>query len=289
MWFIFGLTFAITSAFGTIIAKSILKDSDEYAYIWLSSIFTLPFLFGIILIFYQIPAIDRTFIFAVLGSLSFDVIAALVAFRAIKISEISLINPMSAFNPVFVSIISFFTLGERIGIKGLLGILLIVAGAYLLQASKAKGGFLAPLRALLTHKGVQYSLIAYFLWAITPTFQKTAIFHTTPQVPPFASFIGLLGMTLVYTPLTVKFSRKPLAIARKYFKLLILFGVLGAVAQVAAFTAFSLTKLGFATAVFKLSMIFTVILGWLIFKEKDIKSRLLGSTVMLTGVILLVT
>lgn len=53
--------------------------------------------------------------------------------------------------------------------------------------------------------------------------------------------------------------------------------------------AFSLTKLGYATAIFTLSMPFTVILGWLFFKEKDIKARFLGSVVMLIGVILLVT
>lgn len=289
MWFLFALTFAVITSITTIVAKKIMQDTGEYLYIWLTTLFTLPFLFFIVVYFYQIPNFDRTFLLALVASVSLDVFAAIFAYKAIKITEVSLIAPMAAFNPVFTTGISFIILGENIAVKGIMGILIVCIGAYVLQISKRQKGWFSPIRTLLANKGVQLSLIAYFIWAITPIFQKTAILHTTPQVPPFASLVGTVGLGIVFTPIVAKFSNKPIFFVKHYLKLFILLGVLSAVAAASAFIAFSQTQLGFATSVFKLSIVFTVIFGWLFFKEKNLKDKILGSTIMLTGVILLAT
>jgi len=285
---LFALTFALTSSIGVILAKKVMQNVNEKMFLLISSFFSIPLLFLLILVFYQIPKIDLVFILSLLVSSGIGVVAALLAYKAIKESEISLVNPISAFNPVFTSIISFFTLKEVIGPKGAVGILLIVIGAYLLQASKLKEGVLAPIKALVGHKGIQMSFLAYFLWSITPIFEKTAIFHTSPSVPPFASLVGGIMVVPVYLFLIRKEVKSMFRQIRVNFKALLLIGILGAVGQASAFMAFSLTNLGFATAIFKLSMVFTVIFGWLFFKEKDIKNRLLGSLVMLLGAALLV-
>ncbi len=289
MWFWFAISFAFITSISTVIYKRIMKEADEYLTLFVSGLFSLPVLLAIVLIFYEIPKFDGAFVWLVISSVLVNIVAAVLSYRAIKISEISLVNPISAFNPVFTALIAFFALGEKIPTRGVLGIILVVLGAYLLNVSKAKKDFFAPFRALIAHKGVQLSLVAYFLWAITPIFQKTAITHTVPNVPAFASLVGMLGSVAIYAPLTYKNSKKPIYLAKKYLKLFLLGGILGGVGQAVAFAAFSLTDLGIATSVFKMSMIFTVILGWLFFKERNIKDRLLGSAVMLTGVILLVT
>lgn len=287
MWFPLALTFALITSVAVIIAKRVMRETGEYLYLWLTTLFTLPFLFFIVIYFYQIPQVDKTFFLAISASLTLDVFAAIFAYRAIKISEISLIAPIAAFNPVFTAIVSSITLGEIIGIKSVAGISLICIGAYLLQISKRERGWLAPFKSLLTNKGVQLSLVAYFLWAITPVFQKTAILHTTPQVPPFVSLAGIVGMAVIFAPIAAKFSTKPVFFVKRYLKLFVILGILGSVGSAAAFIAFSQAQLGLVTAVFKLSIIFTVILGWIFFKERNIKDRLLGSSVMLTGVVLL--
>jgi uncharacterized membrane protein len=289
MWFVYAITFALTSSLGTILAKKVMRNVDEKMFLMVSSFFSLPLLFLLILIFYQIPKVDTIFIVSLLVSTMIGVAAALLAYKAIRESEISLISPISAFNPVFTSVISFIVLREAVGTKGVAGILLIVFGAYLLQISKFKEGIFKPIQSLLTHKGVQLSLGAYFIWSITPVFEKTAIYHTNPSVPPFASLIGGLMAIPVYAFLVRKDIKKVFRGVKNNFKYFLLIGFLGAIGQAVAFTAFSLTNLGYATAVFKLSMIFTVIFGWLFFKEQNIKERLLGSLVMLLGVILLVT
>lgn len=292
MWFLFALTFAVTSSLGIIISKRIMKVIDEYWYLWISGLFTLPFLFLIIIWFYQIPHFDRIFFFAVGASIALDVVAAVFAYRAIKISEVSLVAPFSAFNPVFTTIISFVFLRELVSLKELAGIVVICIGAYLLEISKTQKGLFFPIKTLLTNKAVQLSLMAYFIWAITPTFQKTAIFHTYPSTPPFVSFSGMVGTSLFFGMLSAKFSRSSFnnikTSIKKFFPLFLLLGILSSIGQTAAFVTFSLTKLGLATAIFKLSMIFSVVLGWIFFKEKNIKDRLIGSIVMLMGIFLLV-
>lgn len=297
MWFIFALTFALTNTFSVIIAKRVMKEASEYLYLWLVGFFTIPFLLLIVIFFFQIPQVDKTFILAVLASIILDVFAAIFAYRAIKISEISLVAPISAFNPVFTSFIALIFLREVINLRSWIGIILICVGAYILQLSKKEKGlfysktnFVYPIKTLLTHKGVMLSLVAYFIWAITPIFQKTAILHTTPTVPPFVSLTGMAGTNIIFGLMVMKsYPTNIFKITKKFLPLLILVGVLGGVGQAAAFMAFSQGSLGFVTAIFKLSMIFTVIFGWFFFKEKNIQDRLLGSLVMLGGVIFLAT
>lgn len=288
MWFFYALVFAIASSISGIISKKIVNNNSEVAFILLSLIFVSPFLLMIILVFFEIPQIDRAFIISMLMSVILDVVAIFLATKALKMSEISFINPISAFNPVFVSIIAFVFLDEILGLTSFMGILFVVAGAYTLQISKSKTGLLEPIKSLFTHKGVQFALAAYFIWSVTPILQKTAIGHTSPNVPPFASFVGLIGSILVYLLIAKVRAVKVLPVLISHLKLFLLLGILGGVAQASAFQAYNFANLGPVVAVFKLSMIFTVLLVWLVFKEKDIKSRLLRSVVMLTGVILLV-
>lgn len=288
MWFPYALFFAlITSLTSYLIAKRVMRELDEYMYLAVGNLFAIPFLFIIVIFFYQIPSIDIIFLKSIGISIVLGSIAAILAFRAIRISEVSLVSPISAFNPIFTAIISFFVLGEKFGFKGFLGILLICGGTYFLGISKDSENFLKPVINLIKHKGVQLSFIAFFLWAITPIFEKTAILHTTPQVPPFISLIGLSFSALIYVLIATVRSRNQISKVKKYIPLFLLGGFLGSLGQASAMIAFSTGNLGFVTAVFKLSMIFTIIIGWIFFKE-NIKARLLGGIIMLAGVFLLV-
>ena len=289
MWFPFALSFAITSSLSVVVAKRIMKGVDEYKYLFASSLFTIPFLFLVSLIFFPLPRLDSTFWVVTSVGTGVSVIGAILVYRAIRQSEISLVNPISAFNPVFTALFSFLLLGEVVGKKDFLGIATVVVGAYFLQLSKTKKGIFAPIRALILHPGVRLSFVGYLLWAITPAFEKTAILHTFPQNPAFAALIGQIVALGLYTFMVFKTPSNILSDIRRNWKMFLIIGFLSGLGITLAFVTFTLTSLGIATAVFKLSMIFIPVLGWIFFKERDIKERLLGSFVMLIGVILLVT
>lgn len=287
MWFFYAISYALILSVYLLIYKKILNESDEYLVLLASAIFTMPVVLAIIFLFYKFPKIDLVFILSSVASIVLGAIAAILAYRALKIADISLVKPISAFTPVFTALISYFSLKEVIKPLGWLGIFLVVVGTYVLNLKTLKQNWLLPFKNLIREKGIQLSLVAHFLWSITPIFEKVAIKHTFPEVPPFIALVGYFGTSLVYLPLVIKKSKKPLLIIKNNYKLFILGGVLAGIGQSFAYITFSLTNLGIATAVFRTSIIFTVLLGSIFFKEKYILQRFIGSSIMLAGVILL--
>src|SRR3989344_6762229 len=114
MWFFYAFGFAITTAMSNLIAKSMLKKMDEYQYLFLVGLVGIPTVLIIVLTFFQIPKFNDIFLITSFLSVAIGVVAAILAFQAIKISEISLVAPIASFNPVFTAIISFLVLGESI-------------------------------------------------------------------------------------------------------------------------------------------------------------------------------
>ncbi|MFC1625146.1 EamA family transporter [Patescibacteria group bacterium] len=288
MWFFYAISYALIVSVYLLIYKKILSESDEYLVLLSSAIFTMPVILIIVIFFYGFPQFDSTFIYSSIVSICMGSLAAILAYRALKISDISLVKPISAFNPVFTALISYFALKEIIKPIGWLGIFLVVFGAYILNLKSLKKNLIAPFRTFIKNKGVRLSLIAYFLWSITPIFEKISIKHTFPLTPPFVALVGYFGTSLIYFPLVIKKSKNPIKIVIKNLKLFIIGGILAGIAQSFAYITFSLTSLGIATAVFKTSIIFTVLIGSVFFKEKNIIQRFIGSLVMLAGVVLLV-
>jgi uncharacterized membrane protein len=289
MWFVFAFSFALISSLSAILAKLILRQMNEYGFLFFINLLTVPFLLLIILYFYQIPKVDALFFVYVFVGLSISTVGSILSVKALKFSEISLVSPISAFNPVFTSIISYIFLKETIGYKGTLGIITIVIGTYFLQASKSRKDVLGSIKALFKHKGVQMFFAAYFLWSITPIFEKSAILRTEPSVPPFVSLVGLIGASFIYFIKLNKDIRQQFVSFKLNLKTFVLLAILGALGQAAAFIAFSLTNLGFATAIFKLSIFFSVLFGGIFFKERNLKQRLVASGIMLIGVFLIVS
>lgn len=216
-----------------------------------------------------------------------DTIAFASSYLAISKSSVSLISPITSFGPVFTTIIATFTLHEFPTPIKFLGILFVVFGAYLLNVADVKEGIMAPFKKLFSHRGVLLFLLASFLWSITPIFQKKAIFETTPQIPLFASIIGMVFGFVFLTPFAFKKTVKSLRNINRNSKWFVLNGAGAAFSQAAAYAAFALVFVGYATSIFRTSPLFIIILGGIFLKEERIKEKLLGASVMVVGAFLL--
>lgn len=287
MWVWYSLFFAFASSVGISITKKLTSRMNLLLLILAQEVFLSPFMFLIIFLSGGIPHIFPSFYPVIFIAAILDFFAVIFSMYAIKTSPISLISPISSFNPVFTTIIAFLALHEILNPAKILGILIIVLGAYLLNVSELRGGFLLPFKKLFTDRGVLFFLLANLIWAITPIFQKQAIFQTEPVIPLFSSFFEGLIVTAFFIPIVLFKAKNKRAQIQKNWKLLLLLGPLGALAQWAAFTAFSLAPLGIVTAIFKTSVLFTIIIGGVFLKEERIKERLLGGAVMVLGAILL--
>jgi drug/metabolite transporter (DMT)-like permease len=287
MWIYYSLYFALYSSVGLIIQKKLVQNFSPKVILFIYGLFAIPFSFGLAFLLYGIPILSFNFFILLAVSGILDTVAAISTFKALKVSPISLLGPISSFNPVFTAIFAFLFIGESTTPLKFLGIFLVVTGAYLLNLKDVKDSIFKPITKLATDRGVQLFFLANLLWAVTPIFQKRAILETYPQAPLFASAVGLFFVTLFISPLAIKQTISSINGLKRISPYFIVLGVFGATAQFAAFTAFSQANLGYVTAVFKLSVLFTIIGGWIFFKEKNIKERLLGGSVMIAGTLLL--
>jgi drug/metabolite transporter (DMT)-like permease len=289
MWIFYSLFFAVWSALNLLIVKKITQRKIETIVILYTTLIFQMFLIFLLLFFVGgIPKTTANFHIYMGASGLLDIIAAVISFIAIERSPISLISPMGSFGPVFTTIIAVFALHEVPAPIKFFGILLVVVGAYLLNVGTIRRGVMEPFRKLFSDKGVLLFLLANLLWSITPIFQKKAIFETSPQIPLFASFMGFVFGFILLTPFAFKKTVKNIKELKPHLKLFIINGVGTAFSQAAAYAAFALVFVGYATSVFRLSSLFTIFLGAIILKEKDIGEKLLGAIVMFIGVLLLV-
>lgn len=287
MWLTFALFFAFWSSVSVSISKRILKDTTMSVFLAFNNICIILAMF-FILFFRGMPKIDNVFLIMTFIAGLINIFTSLAVYKAIKIAPISLLAPLSAFNPVATTILASFFLRENLALSQIFGILLIVLGCYFLNIADVKKGIFAPFQSLFQNRGVQLYLLANILWAITPIFEKTAIMHTTPKEPLFVSFGEGLFLTVVFTAFIAPNIKTAFFQFKKNALLYILPAPISALSLWGAFTAFSLTNVGSVTAIFKLSALFTIFLGWLFFKEKRIKERFLGAGIMVLGTIFLV-
>lgn len=79
--------------------------------------------------------------------------AAVLSYRALQTTEISLAVPMIAFTPLFLIVTSAVMLGEVPGAFGLIRIASIAAGAYVLAMAGKPARLLDPLRQMRSEAG----------------------------------------------------------------------------------------------------------------------------------------
>lgn len=286
MWFSLALFYALWFSINIAVLKKILSSLDSLTALFLSALFTLPFSFVIVYLTSGIPNANFNFFQSIIIAGIIDVVAFVAAMWALKSSPISEISPLSSITPIFTTILAIFLLKEVPTLPKTLGIIIIVIGTYFLNISQVKNGILAPVKKLFQSKGVQLYFFANLLWSITPVLQKNAILNTFPKTPMFASLIDFCVIVIIILPFAVQRIRTQKINIKKYLWIFLLLGIFSALSQYAAYTAFSLAYVGYVNAIFKFSSVFIILLGLVFFKEKNIKEKLLGATIMLTGAII---
>lgn len=277
------------SAVSDTLCKKASQNTDSWTVTWVrfgySSLFLLP-----LLVFVEIPNLDPVFWLATAALLPLELTAASLSMRALQMSPLSLTIPYLAFTPLFLLLVPTLILGERLNMHGVLGVMCIVAGAYLLNLQtnnhlNSNGPrWLAPLQAIVREKGSRLMLMAAVLYSLTSTLGKAAVKHSSPLF--FASFYyPLAGLCLF--PIAAMKSGRHLRFAATQAKLFLAIGAAVSLTVICHFMALNQAEVAYMISIKRTSMIFATILGWLFFHEKNIRQRLLGCGVMLAGVILI--
>ena len=205
--------------------------------------------------------------------------------KAIEKGDLSVLGPVNAYKAVIGMIVGIFLLGELPTLWGLFGIALIILGSYfVLDTTEERFSW-----ALLRRKEIQYRLLAMVLTAIEAVLIKRILLVSSPLIAfiSWCWFGALFGFVLMKL-----YGLDLLSEARKINKgdlFLYLFLVL-CIGIMQASTNVSLDHIpvGYALALFQLSIIISVFLGHRFFGEKDIRKKLIGSLIMMAGSVLII-
>lgn len=289
MWAILALTAALLTSFNPILYKRLLADSSPVVVVWGVIGLALPLL--TLTTFSLTPAwprMDGWFLLAVTGSALLNTLAHLASAQSLRLADASLVTPLLTFSPVFTLLISASVLGEMLETRGVLGVALVLVGAYWLNRGSGTD-WLTPFKSVARKPGVALVLLAGLLWAITPIFEKLAIQHTFPENPRFAALAVNGGLVTLLTPFALRSGQPAIRSLAQRRREWLLAALIAGVAPILGYTAFSLGLVGYVTTLFRLSAVFTVIWAAWLLKEPGLRQRLPASALMVVGAVLIVT
>ena len=285
-WFVLSLAAAYFFSTGDVLSKLLLRDNDEWTSGCAISLASLPFLIPLLIVRGTfLPS--RELILLVCILIPFEVFAYYLYLKAIRISPLSLSIPYLSFTPVFTILTAGILLGETIALQGIVGILMVTVGAYVLNIELYVQHPLAPLKAVFQSRGARYMLSVSLIWSLTSTLGKKGVQLSDPV------FFGVFYMTCVSSAMLAieswRLSRNAATVDLRGRNTiwLLLGGLATALATMAHYHAIKLAPVSYMMAVKRTSLIFSVLYGGLIFKEPHIRLRLLGASIMLSGVVVL--
>ncbi|MBN1140656.1 MAG: EamA family transporter [Deltaproteobacteria bacterium] len=285
IWLPLTLLCALALATSDALTKKALPGRDEYLVLWLRLLLALPFLL-IPLAFIPIPDLGPDFLPTVLLALPLEALAAICYIRALKLSPLSLTLPFLALTPVFLLVVPFLVLGERISAGGAIGILLVAIGAYLLHFDKARCNWLEPFRAIGRERGSLYMILVALIYSVTSTLGKKAIGASSPL---FFAACYFPALTLILTPPALRggIISGPKPAATRLLRAMLLPACCYGVMVLTHMTAISIAPVAYMISVKRLSLLIGIYYGHRLFGEPGIRERALGTAVMIAGVTLI--
>jgi drug/metabolite transporter (DMT)-like permease len=158
-------------------------------------------LFGILLALQGGATVTPGYWLPAMGSVVLNTVANLTFLQAVRISPLSVTVPLLSLTPVFTTLLGFLLLGERPSGAAILGILLVVAGAFWLNlpsreqaaaSAEAGGGPAQPFwRAAASQPGAWLMVGTALLMSCTIPLDKLAVGRANP---PFHGLVLCAGI-----------------------------------------------------------------------------------------------
>jgi drug/metabolite transporter (DMT)-like permease len=286
LWIVLSLISAFSLATSDALTKKVITPSNEYIIAWFRIVYALPALaFAALLT--PAPPIDGTFYLSFCAALPLEVMAILLYYKALRISPLSLSLPFLSFTPVFLMLFSRIIMGEAVSPFGAAGIVLIALGGYGLNLSSLRTGPLGPLKAVARERGSLYMLGVALIYSATSALGKLAISHSSPA---FFGATYYLALAICLLPIIAlrRGGRQFLADLRGTARTALLPGLFDAVQSVTHFYAVSMANVAYMIAIKRFSLLIGGVYGFVLFGERNVRERLIGSLLMFTGFVIIV-
>lgn len=200
--------------------------------------------------------------------------------KSLETTELSVFGPINSFKPAVALVIGFFLLNEVPSGKALAGVCVILAGSVLLTLKRPKGA--------VRLKGLFFRIAGIVCSSFGAVLIKKAILYSSPELslfywslvalPLFALLIGSFYKNIIATNYRLLLQNK-----KPYIWLFLSYFAM----QYVTLLSFKVTFVGYSLAIFQLSSIVSIILGYRYFDEKGIWLKLFSALVMMAGALLI--
>ncbi len=286
LWVYVSLLSAIGDALRDFSAKKVLTKNNSILFTWLIFAIPLPVIYLVDFIC-GVPQPAPGFYSAIFTALPLEILAQFLYMQALRLSPLSIVAPLLSLTPVFMLVVPYLLIGESIGMVSGAGVLLIAAGAYVLNAGAWRKGIMEPFRALLRDRGALCMCIVALLFSFTATLSKKAITLSSP-----AHYMAVYWTSLVVgmTPMVFLTCRGRWreVISGGTVRKALLPALIFVAAVFAAAYGMSLTKVTYVNTVKRLSALFSIFLAGAFLKEESIRERFSGAVLMVGGFALIV-
>lgn len=285
-WFIYALLGALGDAGYYTLVKKYVQKIDRHTlasgiYLTIGCI-----ALAISLVEKSIPVLTFTLVQAAAVTVGLNFIASLLIYRALQLSDLSLTLPLKSLTPLFSIVTSYIILRELPTFLGVLGIIVVIIGTYILNGNNQDKGIIDPFKNIVADKGVRLMFIVVIIFSVSANFDKIVVKNSNPLFALCCSAIPL-GIMFLITALVSK-GKEVFSLYRKYFLLFVIIAFISVIGGIGFNKALSMQIVPYVTAVKRLSALFGVLFGWWFFREQFIGRRIVGAIIMVGGIVLII-
>ena len=264
------------------------KASDKQAFVWWYEVFGLIF-FTPLFLFTLLHEGTNTHI-----SIAFIFLSGFVHFiywyflsKALEKGDLSLIYPIMRSSPALVLIFSIAILGEDVSALGVTGILLVAIGVYTINMeSLALFELFRPFRSMTRDRAIRFAFLTLFSVACYTLVDKIAVSQMHPVI--FAYIYPWISLSLFSGYI---FKAKSSGVLKKEWAMhkgsILVCGVLSIFGYFLILQAFTMERMSYVVGLRQLSIVFAVLLGGHLLKEKNKKIRIASSIIIFLGAYLI--
>ena len=281
---ILALLAAATYALSTVMVRKGLNKSDIIAATMILTLVSIGIFFPLTLIFTNIGTLKLEAIayFALAGVLA-PGLFTLLFFRGMKVTGVSISPAIFSVVPIFGAILGVLLLNEALSLENWTGIILVAVGVWSIGRNPNNPNG----RGAKSFMKLVFPILTGLTLAVSIVIRKHAL--SINNEPIVGATIGLSISFLLYLPLFVSsYYRKGSWFLSKNIRLYWKAAILGAFAEIAAFSALSFERVSIVAPILQTELLFILLFARILLNEiEQVSYRLLASTsLVVVGAIL---
>ncbi len=219
------------------------------------------------------------------GASFFYILYQIFVSKSYEHGDISTHYPLTVLSPIFIPVWAYFLLAEKISFLTGAGIIITIIGAFMVKLNAfTRVEIKKMFRLSKDYRGARFALAASLMYSFGAIFDKSRI--AAFNIETYIGFI-LLFMALNLIIYMVIFQKKPVISYIPKYRYFILLG--GITVFLSFFTfrvALREVMVSVAVPVRQVSIVFAILLGIIMLRERPDINKLIGSLVIIGGIIL---